>query len=78
MDSVSQPLLSALSSHGAHSCILILKLDSVLNLWDIFTLVKSLPLLSDLRTHAPTIDNFPYDATKEELLAHVISNYAPM
>ncbi|KAJ2749174.1 hypothetical protein GGI19_005792, partial [Coemansia pectinata] len=78
MGSVSQPLLSALSSHGAHSCILILKLDSVLNLWDIFTLVKSLPLLSDLRTYAPTIDNFPYDATKEELLAHVISNYAPM
>ncbi|KAJ2085455.1 hypothetical protein GGI09_006880 [Coemansia sp. S100] len=75
MSSVCQPLLSAFSSHGAHSCIQELKLSNTPGLWDVFTLVKSLPLLTDLHTCAPAIDNFPYDTTKEELLVHVISNY---
>ncbi|KAJ1922919.1 hypothetical protein LPJ71_001033 [Coemansia sp. S17] len=75
ISSVRQPLLSAFSSHGAHSCIQVLKLSNTPGLWDVFTLVKSLPLLTDLHTCAPAIDNFPYNATKEELLVHVISNY---
>ncbi|KAJ2400098.1 hypothetical protein GGF41_007994, partial [Coemansia sp. RSA 2531] len=75
MSSVCQPLLSALSSHGAHSCIQVLKLSNTPGLWDIFTLVKSLPLLTDLYTCAPAIDNLPYKTIEEELLVHVISNY---
>ncbi|KAJ2053234.1 hypothetical protein H4S04_000805, partial [Coemansia sp. S16] len=50
MSYVCQPLLSAFSSHGAHSCIQELKLSNTPGLWDIFTLVKSLPLLTDLHT----------------------------
>ncbi|KAJ2748387.1 hypothetical protein GGI19_006131, partial [Coemansia pectinata] len=79
MASVGKFIIPALLSPGVHACMQVLKLPSLkLNLWDVFTLVKSLPLLTDLHTRAPTIDNFPYDATKEELLARVISNYAPM
>ncbi|KAJ2833203.1 hypothetical protein FBU31_001945 [Coemansia sp. 'formosensis'] len=76
VESVDKFLLSVLLLPGAHLCIQVLKLESLrLSLWEIFTLVKSLPLLSDLHARCPTIDNFPYTVTKEELVAHVISNY---
>ncbi|KAJ2878442.1 hypothetical protein H4R27_005813, partial [Coemansia aciculifera] len=77
--SVGNSIIPALSPPGAHTCIQVLKLPSLkLSLWDVFTLVKSLPLLSDLQTRAPTIDNFSYDATKDDLLARVISDFAPI
>ncbi|KAJ2352992.1 hypothetical protein GGH92_000939 [Coemansia sp. RSA 2673] len=77
--SIGRSIIPALSLPGAHTCIQVLKLPSLkFNLWDVFTLVKSLPLLADLHTRAPAIDNFPNTISKDELLAHVISNYAPM
>ncbi|KAJ2257035.1 hypothetical protein GGI13_001015 [Coemansia sp. RSA 455] len=77
--SIGRSIIPALSLPGAHTCIEVLKLSSLkFNLWDVFTLVKSLPLLADLHTRAPAIDNFPNAISKDELLAHVISNYAPM
>ncbi|KAJ1822169.1 hypothetical protein LPJ60_002168, partial [Coemansia sp. RSA 2675] len=67
--SAGRSLLSTLSAPGTHSCIQILKLPSLeLSLRDILLLVSSLPLLSDLHTHAPTIDPLLNGTSMDEIL----------
>ncbi|KAJ2831455.1 hypothetical protein FBU31_002270, partial [Coemansia sp. 'formosensis'] len=46
--------------------------------WDVISLVKSLPLLSDLRTLAPILGYTPTDTTLDTLPDYVRSKYAPM
>ncbi|KAJ2815911.1 hypothetical protein FBU31_006762, partial [Coemansia sp. 'formosensis'] len=79
LEYVESSQLSALMSSGELTCIQVLKIPyPTLGLWDVFTLVKCLPLLSDLHTRTPTIGRFSNNATKDELLAHVFSNYTTM
>ncbi|KAJ2059024.1 hypothetical protein GGI17_004664 [Coemansia sp. S146] len=47
-------------------------------LWDVITLIKSLPLLSDLHTLLPRLWPIADGATMDSLPEHIISNYAPM
>ncbi|KAJ2058562.1 hypothetical protein GGI17_004974 [Coemansia sp. S146] len=52
--------------------------DMRLSLWDAMTLIKSLPILSDLYARAPTLDPMPDGVTKHNLVTYVCSNYSPM
>ncbi|KAJ2862486.1 hypothetical protein GGH94_004240 [Coemansia aciculifera] len=68
--------LSALKGHG---CIQILSLrDTSLSLWEALTLVKSLPLLSDLTTRAPDLGELPLGVSMAGLPEYVRAAYAPM
>ncbi|KAJ1925592.1 hypothetical protein GGI09_001766 [Coemansia sp. S100] len=68
--------LSILKNHG---CIQILFWPSMsLTIWQAITLVKSLPLLSDLTTKAPVLGELPQGLSIAELPEYVRSNYAPM
>ncbi|KAJ2753966.1 hypothetical protein GGI19_002761 [Coemansia pectinata] len=68
--------LSALKGHG---CIQILSLpDTSLLLWEALTLVKSLPLLSDLTTRAPDLGELPPGVSMAGLPEYVRAAYAPM
>ncbi|KAJ2250414.1 hypothetical protein GGI13_004026 [Coemansia sp. RSA 455] len=49
-----------------------------LTIWQAITLVKSLPLLSDLTTKAPVLGELPQGLSIAELPEYVCSNYAPM
>ncbi|KAJ2840826.1 hypothetical protein FBU31_000084 [Coemansia sp. 'formosensis'] len=56
-----------------------LSLDQIdLDLWDTITLIKSLPLLSDLRTWPPIIGTLPDGIALGDLPAYVVSTLAPM
>ncbi|KAJ2027206.1 hypothetical protein H4S03_008353 [Coemansia sp. S3946] len=52
--------------------------DLRLSLWNAMTLIKSLPLLTDLHSKAPTLDPMPEGITKRSLVKYVTSNYSPM
>ncbi|KAJ2251876.1 hypothetical protein GGI13_003601 [Coemansia sp. RSA 455] len=52
--------------------------DLRLSLWDAMTLIKSLPLLSDLHSKAPMLDPMPEGITKRTVVKYVCSNYSPM
>ncbi|KAJ1925744.1 hypothetical protein LPJ71_000067 [Coemansia sp. S17] len=68
-----------LPSPGSHECIQVLSLSTLLpELWHVLTLVKSLPLLSDLHTSVPSLGPIPDGVTLDTLPEYVISNYAPM
>ncbi|KAJ2040117.1 hypothetical protein H4S03_001248 [Coemansia sp. S3946] len=49
-----------------------------LSIWDVVTLVKSLPLLSDLHTGSSGIVVLPQGITEEKLPEYVLATYAPM
>ncbi|KAJ2059869.1 hypothetical protein GGI17_004142 [Coemansia sp. S146] len=67
------------SSLGSHSCIQVLSLPSLRpDLWQAITLIKSLPLLSDLQTSSPSLGLTPDGIDFDTLPEHVISNYSPM
>ncbi|KAJ2057351.1 hypothetical protein GGI17_005692 [Coemansia sp. S146] len=74
------------TSHPRLQCVkighygeLVLSLPrTALTLWDAVTLVKSLPLLSDLYTSPPSIGQLPAGVTLAGLLAFIRANYAPM
>ncbi|KAJ1822282.1 hypothetical protein LPJ60_002115 [Coemansia sp. RSA 2675] len=62
-----------------YTCIQVLSLpEAGLELWDVFSLIKSLPLLSDLYTFSTRLGPLPEGKKKSELPAYVISTYAPM
>ncbi|KAJ2096818.1 hypothetical protein GGI09_004164 [Coemansia sp. S100] len=63
---------------GDHACIQVLSLPSWSpDLWQVISLIKSLPLLLDLRTMLPRIGPIPDGVTMAALPEHhVISNYA--
>ncbi|KAJ2831827.1 hypothetical protein GGI24_001451 [Coemansia furcata] len=70
---------SALSVIGSNISIQVLSLpDITLTLWDAISLIKSLPLLSDLTTGTPKLGKLPWDITTTNLPKHVLANYAPM
>ncbi|KAJ2060377.1 hypothetical protein GGI08_003051 [Coemansia sp. S2] len=49
-----------------------------LSLWDAITLIRSLPLLSDLETGTLGLGELPRDVSMASLPEYVRSNYAPM
>ncbi|KAJ2114800.1 hypothetical protein IW146_002802 [Coemansia sp. RSA 922] len=76
---LQQDLPPMLSSFGSHSSIQVLLLPSLRpEFWDVITMIKSLPLLSDLQTSVPRLGPMPDGVTPDTLPEHVISNYAPM
>ncbi|KAJ2579505.1 hypothetical protein GGH95_003068 [Coemansia sp. RSA 1836] len=77
--STNASVMPVLSSNGSHACIQVLSLPRTsLTLWDTITLVKSLPLLTDLYTSPPTIGALPAGVTEAKLPAYIRSSYAPM
>ncbi|KAJ2065118.1 hypothetical protein GGI17_000529 [Coemansia sp. S146] len=70
------PVLSIL---GDYTNIQALSFPAVhLSLWEAVTLIKSLPLLSDLCTGNPALGEIPQGATEADLPEYVRSTYAPM
>ncbi|KAJ2461609.1 hypothetical protein GGF42_000081 [Coemansia sp. RSA 2424] len=69
----------ALSMLGKHASIQVLALPNVsLSLWSTISLIKSLPLLSDLYTAATTFDGLGQGIAMAELPDYVRSTYAPV
>ncbi|KAJ2329446.1 hypothetical protein GGI00_003938, partial [Coemansia sp. RSA 2681] len=73
-------LTTELEMLGNHDSIQVLALYSAtLSFWDIVNLIKSLPLLSDLETGDPTMDELPPQGiTLAQLPEYARSTYAPM
>ncbi|KAJ2074086.1 hypothetical protein GGH13_001556 [Coemansia sp. S155-1] len=68
-----------ISSLGKHTCIQVLTLPHLSPvLWDVITLIKALPLLSDLHTMSPRIGSMPAGITHDDLPSFMISTFAPM
>ncbi|KAJ2641438.1 hypothetical protein GGF44_002122, partial [Coemansia sp. RSA 1694] len=64
---------------GSHDSIQVLSLyRATLSFWGIVNLIKSLPLLSDLKTGVPTMDELPQGVTLARLPEYARSTYAPM
>ncbi|KAJ2108134.1 hypothetical protein IW146_006979, partial [Coemansia sp. RSA 922] len=75
----SMVMATFISSLGKHACIQVLMLPHLsLELWDVITLIKSLPLLSDLHTMSPRIGLMPAGITHDDLPSFMISTFAPM
>ncbi|KAJ2859737.1 hypothetical protein GGH94_005939 [Coemansia aciculifera] len=75
----SEALMPALSLLGGHTSIQVLSMYRVrLSFWDTLIFIKSLPLLSDLHTMAPTLGDIPQGVTDVDLPEYVHSTYAPM
>ncbi|KAJ2013822.1 hypothetical protein GGI13_002100 [Coemansia sp. RSA 455] len=73
------PRSLVLSLLSKHTSLQVLALPDVrLSIWDAMTLIKSLPLLSDLHSKAPTLDPMPEGITERNLVAYVTSNYSPI
>ncbi|KAJ2019835.1 hypothetical protein GGI14_001292 [Coemansia sp. S680] len=67
------PALSMLKDHG---CIQILSLpDTSLSLWDVISLVKSLPFLSDLHTQPMSGSELPQDISMDTLPGYIRATY---
>ncbi|KAJ2756863.1 hypothetical protein GGI19_000518 [Coemansia pectinata] len=72
-------LLPALSLPGDHSSIQVLSIPNTeLDIWQAISLIKSLPLLSDLQALFPSIGSMPDGVTMNELPEYMVSTYAPM
>ncbi|KAJ2810988.1 hypothetical protein FBU31_007868, partial [Coemansia sp. 'formosensis'] len=72
-------LLPVYSLLGNHTCIQVLSLEKVRpDLWDVISLIKSLPLLSDLHTSSARLGAIPADMRKLDLPAYICANYPPM
>ncbi|KAJ2394513.1 hypothetical protein GGF41_008915, partial [Coemansia sp. RSA 2531] len=70
------PALSMLKDHG---CIQVLSLpDTCLSLWEAISLIKSLPLLSDLYTLPSTIGELPQGVSMAMLPEYIRKTFAPM
>ncbi|KAJ2353359.1 hypothetical protein GGH92_000710 [Coemansia sp. RSA 2673] len=67
------------SSLDSHTCIQVLSLPNFgPDVWQVITLIKSLPLLSDLSTSLPSRGDIPEGVTFDTLPEHIVSNYAPI
>ncbi|KAJ2032109.1 hypothetical protein H4S03_006358 [Coemansia sp. S3946] len=79
MDSYDEDFTSALSILGDYPCIQVLTLGYAdLSLWQAIILVKSLPLLSDMKIGAPTLGELPPGVAMSGLPEYVRSNHAPI
>ncbi|KAJ2886413.1 hypothetical protein H4R27_000704 [Coemansia aciculifera] len=77
VDNIDKPEI-ALASIGRYTNIQVLKLVRIsLDLWDVITLIQSLPLLSDLHTPQPKPISVPDDIVHHELPDYVQRTYAP-
>ncbi|KAJ2055944.1 hypothetical protein GGI17_006443 [Coemansia sp. S146] len=76
---LQQAPLLMLSSFGSHSRMQVLLLPSLRpELWQVITLIKSLPLLSDLHTSYPSLGPMPDGVTLDKFPEHMFTNYAPI
>ncbi|KAJ2831404.1 hypothetical protein GGI24_001587 [Coemansia furcata] len=74
-----QRIPSVLSTIGEYASIQVLSMQElVLTIWDAITIIKSLPLLSDLCTQAPTLGRLLLDVEDEDIRDYVLQTYAPM
>ncbi|KAJ2460555.1 hypothetical protein GGF42_000763 [Coemansia sp. RSA 2424] len=72
-------LTTELEVLGSHDNLQFLSLYSaILSFWDIVNLIKSLPLLSDLETGDPTMDELPQGVNLAQFPGYARSTYAPM
>ncbi|KAJ2239259.1 hypothetical protein GGI13_008083, partial [Coemansia sp. RSA 455] len=76
MDKVIPQNIPLLGSDGNIQCLSLS--HTSLSFWDVVTLVKSLPLLSDLHTASSDIVVLPQGITEEKLPEYVLATYAPM
>ncbi|KAJ2891945.1 hypothetical protein IWW38_003411 [Coemansia aciculifera] len=68
----------ALDSHGDHTNIRVLVLSYIgLDIWSVISLIKLLPLLSDLHTLSPSRGPLPDGIALAELPEYIRSNYSP-
>ncbi|KAJ2088811.1 hypothetical protein GGI13_002723 [Coemansia sp. RSA 455] len=76
----SQPdILSLISIFSNYPNIQVLDLSDIfLPFWDTITLIKSIPLLSDLHIMTPYIIQLPANVKDKELPAYMLSNFTPM
>ncbi|KAJ2879996.1 hypothetical protein H4R27_004987 [Coemansia aciculifera] len=81
MDGVlsSYNLLRALSLPDDYSSIRVLSIPSTdLDIWQAISLIKALPLLSDLHSRFPSIGPMPNGTTRAKLSEYMVSTYAPV
>ncbi|KAJ2882974.1 hypothetical protein H4R27_003076 [Coemansia aciculifera] len=79
MRSTRNAIVPALSVLGDYACIQVLSLPyTELTLWDIISLIKSLPLLSDLATKNSNLGELPLRVSTSDLPEYVRTNYTPM
>ncbi|KAJ2508994.1 hypothetical protein IWW47_000296 [Coemansia sp. RSA 2052] len=79
LPSNNNDLSPALSMFGDHLRIQVLSMPgTLLSLWDIISLIKSLPLLSDLSTLPVVLGEMPQGITMAELPAYVRATYPSM
>ncbi|KAJ2885340.1 hypothetical protein H4R27_001468 [Coemansia aciculifera] len=78
LDSQSK-VSTALSLLGNYPNVQVLCLPSTrLSLWNAITIIKSLPLLSDLHCESLALDPLPGKVIEDELPAYIVSNYLRM
>ncbi|KAJ2027364.1 hypothetical protein IWW57_002641 [Coemansia sp. S610] len=74
-----EPIPRLLSLLGKHAFLQVLSLpDQRLVVWEALTLIKSLPLLSDLRGKAPKLHPMPESLEFDDLVGYVHTTYSPM
>ncbi|KAJ1667483.1 hypothetical protein GGF38_002776, partial [Coemansia sp. RSA 25] len=76
---LEQDIPRVLQLLGEHTSIQVLSMDgAALTVLDVVTLIKSLPLLSDLRLDVPKLDSHLADIPKSQLFETLIESHAPM
>ncbi|KAJ2061749.1 hypothetical protein GGI08_002796 [Coemansia sp. S2] len=79
VESYSKDIAPALLVLGTYACIQALSLSGTrVSIWQVISLIKSLPLLSNLTTGAPSLGELPQGVSPADLPEYVRSNYAPM
>ncbi|KAJ2508791.1 hypothetical protein IWW47_000425 [Coemansia sp. RSA 2052] len=79
LSSFGSTLTAELEMLGNHNSIQVLSLyRTTLSFWGIVNLIKSLPLLSDLKTGVPTMDELPQGVALAQLPEYARSTHAPM
>ncbi|KAJ1814829.1 hypothetical protein LPJ60_005919, partial [Coemansia sp. RSA 2675] len=74
-----QDIAPALHTFGNYACIQVLLFPHTsLTIWDVIALVRSLPLLSELRTGLPKLGESIPGVSTTDLPEYVCSNYAPL
>ncbi|KAJ2337249.1 hypothetical protein GGI00_000364 [Coemansia sp. RSA 2681] len=76
---LEQDIPRALQLLGEHTSIQALSMErAALTVLDVVALIKSLPLLSELRLHIPKLDSHLADIPKSQLFETLIESHAPM
>ncbi|KAJ2632079.1 hypothetical protein GGF44_003851 [Coemansia sp. RSA 1694] len=76
---LEQDIPRALQLLGEHTSIQVLSMEvAAFTVLDVVALIKSLPLLSDLRLDVPKLDSHLADIPKSQLFETLIESHAPM